>query len=217
MTSNDARARAPRRDAAENRLAILTAARSVLAADPEAPLDAVVSAAGLTRRAFYGHFSSREAMRVELARSGAERVTAAVLGCARPDSRVTLALIAARLWDEVDDVRLLTRQTVFGPHRSDIAEQLAPLRALVLDTARRGIESAELRQDMPAELLAKLIESSALAVLDLATQSSLPRQESRLLAIRSVLSTAGLSWSEIAELLATVQLEEPTELRGRDS
>jgi AcrR family transcriptional regulator len=42
-------ARAPRRDATENREAILAAAKTVLNRDPKAPLEAIAIEAGLTR------------------------------------------------------------------------------------------------------------------------------------------------------------------------
>lgn len=201
LSSSPSVRRAPRRDAAANRAALLVAARTVLGRDPEAPLEAIVSEAGLTRRAFYGHFPSRDAMRVELARTGAARVADAVRDVERPDSRVTLALLAARLWREVAEIRLLTQRTLHGPLKLEIAEPLAPVRALLLRTVERGIAAGELRRDIPAPILARLIESSAIAVLDEAAATALPSADARLLAMRSTLATAGLSWSETAGLL----------------
>lgn len=61
------RTRAPRRDAASNREALLDAARAILNRDPEASLDTIAAAAGLTRRAVYGHFPSRNTLLAELA------------------------------------------------------------------------------------------------------------------------------------------------------
>lgn len=48
--------RRQRRDAAENRAGILAAASQTLAADPHASVDQIARAAGLSRRALYGHF-----------------------------------------------------------------------------------------------------------------------------------------------------------------
>ena len=71
------RTRAPRSDAAKNRAALLDAARSELNRDPDASLDTIAAAAGLSRRAVYGHFPSRDALIAELAqlrcRSGRRR------------------------------------------------------------------------------------------------------------------------------------------------
>ncbi len=194
--------RAPRRDAAANREAILTAAQRLLARDPETPLDDIVREAGLTRRAFYGHFPSRDAMRAELARSGASRVGTALVGCVRDDARLTLALIAARLWSEVADVLALIPTTVRGPLSAEIAEPLAPLRALLVETTSRGARAGELRSDIEAGVLARLLEQSAVSALDEAGSRALDSVQGRLLVIRSVLSTAGLSWRETAEFIA---------------
>src|SRR4051794_36425220 len=121
--------RAPRRDATENRAAILAAALTVLSRDPDAPLEEIVAAAGLSRRAFYGHFASRDELRSELARRGAERVAAAVADIRHDDSRVEIALTAARMWEQIEHVRVLAQSTVRGPLQAVIADALAPLRA----------------------------------------------------------------------------------------
>lgn len=201
--------RARRRDAAENHAAILAAARVVLARDPDASLDEVATAAGLSRRSFYGHFASRDALRSEIARAGALRISDAIADIVGSDSRVVIALIAARLWREVGDVLLLTQRTVHGPRLDELAEPLTPVRSLLLRTVERGIGSGDLRQDMPAPTLARLIEASAIAVLDEAATTSLSPNEGRLLVMRSVLATAGLSWRETDDLiLATPDLND---------
>jgi AcrR family transcriptional regulator len=198
--------RAPRRDAAENRAAILAAAKTVLSRDPEAPLDEIVAAAGLSRRAFYGHFASREEMRAELARSGAERVAAAVREIRHEDSRVEIALIGTGLWEQIEDVRVLAQAAVRGPLQSVIAESLAPLRTTLAATVRRGIAAGELRTDIEAATLARLIEGAALAVLDEAARSNVSDASGRTLVVAATLGMAGLSWRETQELVATTPI-----------
>jgi AcrR family transcriptional regulator len=70
MTST-APERAPRKDAAENREAILRAAALLLNDDPDASLEAIAAAAGLSRRALYGHFATRDDLLRELVVLGA--------------------------------------------------------------------------------------------------------------------------------------------------
>ncbi|MFD1715004.1 TetR/AcrR family transcriptional regulator [Amnibacterium flavum] len=201
--------RAPRRDAAQNRESILTAARAVLASNPEAPLEDIVSAAGLTRRAFYGHFASRDELRVELARSGAQRVASAVADAERDDTRITLALVGLRMWDEVGDVRLLAQTAVRGPLLGELAAPLAPVRALLLRTVERGVTAGEIRTDIEPATLARLLEASAIAVLEEAAQTGIDGEGARRLVVRSVLSISGMSWQEIESLLAqTAELRE---------
>ena len=45
-----------------NRDALLRAAQAVLASDPHASLDTIARAAGLSRRALYGHFPDRDSL-----------------------------------------------------------------------------------------------------------------------------------------------------------
>jgi AcrR family transcriptional regulator len=203
MATIQSRERAPRRDAAENRAAILAAARTVLAGDPDAPLDAIVAAAGLSRRAFYGHFASRDELRREVAQQGAARVTAAVQDVSHPDSRVVLARIGARMWGEIEDFRVLAQRTIRGPLLDAIGDALAPLRELILATVTRGIENGELRQDMAPDTLARLIEGAALAVLDEAAAHQLDHASGVALVTGTTLGVAGLSWRETAEVVAT--------------
>jgi AcrR family transcriptional regulator len=204
--------RAPRRDAAENRAALLTAAAAVLARDPEAPLEAVAAAAGLSRRALYGHFSSRDDMWAELLRRGAERVQSAVTGVEHPDSRVEIALTGARLWEQVEDVRVLAQAAVRGPLQKMVGETLAPLRTALARSVTRGVAAGELRQDIEPARLARLIEGAALAVLDEATRFDVSDEEGRRLVMAATLAVAGLSWREARELVeATPELREGEE------
>ena len=112
------RPRAPRSDAAKNRAALLDAARVVLNRDPDAPLDAVASAAGLSRRALYGHFATRDDLIAELARLGAARVAEAAAALRDDDPVVDIALVGRLVWDDVEHVRVMTGAVVRGPHRS---------------------------------------------------------------------------------------------------
>lgn len=65
-----------RRDALANREALLRAAQSVLATNPTASLDVIAQAAGLTRRAVYGHFADRDSLLREVIAVGAQRFNA---------------------------------------------------------------------------------------------------------------------------------------------
>lgn len=175
----------------------------MLAGNPDAPLDDIVAAAGLTRRSFYGHFASRDELRVELAQSGAARVARAIDTAVRDDARVTLAVIGLRMWDEVGDVRMLAQTTLRGPLLGELATPLAPVRALLVHTVERGVASGEIRPDIAATTLAHLLEAAAIAVLDEAASGGLDDTVARQLVMRSVLSTAGLSWREIETLLSS--------------
>jgi AcrR family transcriptional regulator len=211
MSSAAVRARAPRRDATQNREAILTAAVAVLRGDPEASLDAVATAAGLSRRALYGHFSSREELLTELLGRGGARISGALAGVHHDDPRIHLALIGAALWREVQHVRVLAQLALHGPLERTVADALAPVRSSLRDAVRRGVAAGWFRPDIPLESLARLIEEAAIAVLDEAVRSELDEAAGRRLVMQVGLSVAGLSWHETAELLDTAPTLAPAD------
>lgn len=195
--------RRPRKDAAANRAGLLSAAARTLALDPGASVDAIARAAGLSRRALYGHFDDRDALVRELVSSGAQRFNAIA---ADPDLQLdtepaplVLARLTGRLWGEASHVQVAAAVALDERHVEDSAAALAPLRRTLMNLVRRGQDDETLRTDVAAPTLARLIEETARTVLVRLDASS---PEARSLVVRSVLSIAGLSWRETAELLA---------------
>lgn len=209
MTTSLQQSRALRRDAAENREAILAAATTVLRADPEASLDAVAAAAGLSRRALYGHFASRDELLAELLARGGARVAAALDGVRDDDPRVHLALVGAALWNEVQQVRVLAQLAVHGPLEQTVATALAPVRASVRDAVGRGVATGAFRRDVPLHTLARLIEEAAISVLDEAVRTDLRDADARRLVMAMGLSVAGLSWLDAAAVIDHVATPNP--------
>jgi AcrR family transcriptional regulator len=194
--------RAPRSDATQNRAALLSAAAATLRRDPDASLEAIAAEAGLSRRAVYGHFASRDDLVTAVLTQGAARVAASLADVAHADARIEIALIAATLWAEVEHVRVAAQLALKSPHREQVAEALAPARARLRATVTRGIHDKQLRGDIEAAALARLIESAAVAVLDEATRANLGYDAGRRLVMLSTLSMAGLGWREAEELIA---------------
>lgn len=191
--------RAPRRDAVENRAGILDAARTTLSTDPHASVDVIARSAGLSRRTLYGHFIDRDALIRELISSGAQRFNAIATSVDDPDARLALARLAARLWQEAAHVQVAAALALDEAHVEHTATALAPLRRTVAALARRGQEDGSFRTDLAAPTLARLIEEMARTVVsrtDAATTGAAN------VAVRTVLSIAGLSWREADELLA---------------
>ncbi|MCS5735953.1 TetR/AcrR family transcriptional regulator [Herbiconiux daphne] len=203
--------RAPRKDALENREAIVAAAAIVFRRDPEASLDAVAAEAGLSRRALYGHFASRDDLMAELLVRGGTRISAALLDVHDDDPRVHLALVGAAMWSEVQQVRVLAQLAIHGPLEKTIADALVPVRASVREAARNGVARGWFRPDIPVESLARLIEDAAIAVLDEAVRTDLSDDAGRRLVMSVGLSVAGLSWQDALALIdATPELAGPT-------
>ena len=103
--------RAPRRDATANREAILAAAAAALNEDIDTSLEAIAARAGLSRRAVYGHFASRDDLLVDVFTRGAARLAALLDPVSHPDARVEIALFGATLVAGLDWL-------VFQPERT---------------------------------------------------------------------------------------------------
>jgi len=190
--------RAPRRDSVENRAGILDAARATLANDPHASVDVIARSAGLSRRTLYGHFDDRDALIRELISSGAQRFNAIATSVDDPDSRIALARLAARLWQEAAHVQVAAALALDEAHVEHTAAALAPLRRTVAALVRRGQEDGSFRTDLAAPTLARLIEEMARTVVSRTDAASTGAAN---VAVRTVLSIAGLSWREADELL----------------
>lgn len=188
-----------RRDAVANRAALLRAAQSVLAANPNASLDAIAQVAGLSRRAVYGHFSDRDHLLRELIAIGATRFNAIAEATVADDPRVALAHLAARLWREAASVRAMANIALDDAHVRETVRALAPVRARVRSLTAAGVQRKVFRTDMPTELLAFLIEETARATLRELRPATADADSA---VVRVVLSMAGLSWQEQSDLLA---------------
>ena len=194
-------ARVPRRDATENRAALLVAARDVLNVDPEASLETIATRAGLSRRSVYGHFATRDDLLRELVRLGSGRVAGAVAGITHTDPVVRLALIGTRLWHEVEHVRVMALITVRGPLRSYAADALLPVRAAVLAAVGEALAASSIRSDVTASRLARLVEDSALSVLEESTREALPSRDGHRLVMMNMLGTLGYGWREAQDFI----------------
>lgn len=199
MTTLDPAPRRPRRDARENRVGILVAATETIARDPHASIDAIARSAGLTRRALYGHFEDRDALIREVVASGARRFNDIALRVDDSDPRLALARLASLLWQEASHVQVAAAIALDDAHVHQTADALAPLRRTVVAIVRRGQDDDLLRTDVAAPTLARLIEETARAVI---TRMDASSPEARSLAVRAVLSIAGMSWREADALLS---------------
>ena len=193
--------RPPRRDATENRAALLGAARIELNRDAGASLEAIAARAGLSRRAVYGHFATRDELLRELITVGAGRIATSVATVEHPDPVVRLALIASRLWREVDEIRVMAVFAVRGPLRTQVGAALAPLRQRVTDAIAEGATAGSVRRDIPVPRLARLVEDSALSALTEASRGSMPAPEAHRMTMLLVLATLGLGAAESAALI----------------
>ena len=197
VTTTEQPSRAPRRDATENRAALLDAAKTCLQQDPDASIETIAASAGLSRRAVYGHFPSRDDLVREVVTAGAARIAAAMpttsdLQELPPAAR--LAAIAVTLWSEVSHVRSMARVAVRSPFAEPVAEVFAPLRSQVRQACALGIADGAMRDDVDPETLGRLVEGACIAVLDEATRSGTSDEDGRRMVVVSALGMAGIDW-----------------------
>jgi AcrR family transcriptional regulator len=204
--------RAPRRDAADNRAALLAAARVSLNQDPDASLETIAAEAGLSRRSVYGHFANRDELLRELVTTGSERIAHALSGVTHPDPVIRLTLIASHLWREVANIRVMALLAVRGPLKVHTGAALGPLRRSVLDAIVEGQATGAIRTDIAAPRLAHLVEDSALAVLEESSEHPMADAEGHRLAVLVTLGAIGFGWRD-----AGAFIDSNAELFGEDT
>ncbi|HLT66369.1 MAG TPA: TetR/AcrR family transcriptional regulator [Microbacterium sp.] len=202
-----------RRDAVANRQALLDAAAELLRQDPQASIDAIATAAGLTRRAVYGHFPSRDALLEELLERGAARISGTLDGIRHDDPATQIAILASAIWRAIADIKLVVQMLVHGPFERLVGDAIAPVRRALLDAVERGAADGSFRQDQDPSLTSLLIERTALAMLDVAVARRLDDEQAQRMLAASALGIAGLDWRaalHTVDSLATYSSENPS-------
>ncbi|MDQ1111776.1 hypothetical protein QE418_001224 [Microbacterium testaceum] len=111
---------------------------------------------------------------------------------------MALARLASELWREAAHVQAAAALALDDAHLAETSDALAPLRRRIDGIVRRGQEAGELRTDLPAPTLARLLEETGRMVVARVDAGS---ATARSIAVCAVLSIAGLSWTEARALL----------------
>jgi len=187
-----------RRDAAQNRAGLVAAAAAALGEDPHSSIDTIARAAGLSRRAFYGHFADRDEMLSAVISAAGERFNAIAAAVTDDDPRVALLHLSRALWDEAAHVHSVAAVAVHETFAHRVADALDPLRQRLTEICTEGHARGVLRRDLPPAVTARLVEESVRAVI---TRMDAAVTEAHSLATRAALGVAGLDWREIEDLL----------------
>lgn len=188
-----------RRDATKNRETLLQAAQEMIAENPNASLDAIAQAAGLSRRALYGHFPDRDSLLREIVKASAQQYRELAAGAVHEDPRLALVYLAEGLWRASATVRASVHISMNEVYREAAAQALQPLKQRLSMLTRVGIDSGVFRADMSPDVLALLIEEAAKATLRDRRITAVDTADT---AVKVVLSIVGLSWVEQGKLLA---------------
>ena len=185
-----------RRDAEVNRDSLLEAALRALLDNPDAGLDAVASAAGLSRRTVYGHFASRDVLVGALADRVGEHVAAVVhrvrAGTAAHEHPLTaLARLEVALWRTVERYRLLGSLAARAEHRVRIQQHTGDLRAYRVDLIEAGRARGDLATALPVPVVVRLVQSVPISVFDAVLDGALAPEAAARVDALTVLAVAG--------------------------
>ncbi|MDX6740639.1 helix-turn-helix domain-containing protein [Actinocorallia sp. A-T 12471] len=149
-----------------NRLSILNAAREVLEADPEASMDDIAAVAGMVRRTLYGHFPTRQDLVGELVRAGAREFVADLgeVDVTARDPAEEMAALVLRTWGAADRFAKVIALARRGADGTLLAE-MEPFNAVVARLIAHGQRHGVFTNDLAPHMLARVLESGALAFL----------------------------------------------------
>jgi TetR/AcrR family transcriptional regulator, mexCD-oprJ operon repressor len=152
--SGTAAARPQRADARRNVAAILEAATTCLARDPEVSVADIAAAAGVGRITLYGHFKTRAELVDAVFVQVVERANATLASTdTSGDPVAALARLVAASWQIVHEFRNI----LAAAQRELPAERIRGVHIRVLDSVRdliaRGRQAGAFRTDLPEEWL----------------------------------------------------------------
>jgi AcrR family transcriptional regulator len=153
MAEAKARRRRQRSDARQSIGAVLDAAVRTLAGRPDASVDEIARAAGVSRQTVYAHFPSRDALIDAVTEQASAEFTALLDGLdlsqAPPAQALTRLLDAG--WQTAARYPFLWLQPAVDPGKD--AARHAPVLDRMLDIVRRGQASGDFDASVPAHWL----------------------------------------------------------------
>lgn len=153
MAETQARRRRQRPEARQSIAAVMDAAIRVLASRPDASMDEIARAAGVSRQTVYAHFPSRDALIDAVIERGTAEFTSLLDGVdldqAPPAQALTRLLDAG--WQIAARYPFLWLQPAVDPGKD--ADRHAPVLDRMLDIVRRGQASGDLDASVPAHWL----------------------------------------------------------------
>lgn len=153
MTEAQARRRRQRPEARQSIAAVMDAAIQTLASRPDASMDEIARAAGVSRQTVYAHFPSRDALIDAVIKRGTAEFTSLLDGVdldqAPPAQALTRLLDAG--WQIAARYPFLWLQPAVDPGKD--ADRHAPVMDRMLDIVRRGQASGDFDASVPARWL----------------------------------------------------------------
>jgi AcrR family transcriptional regulator len=153
MTEKPVRRRRQRSDARQSIAAVLDAAVRTLGERPDASMDEIARAAGVSRQTVYAHFPSRDALIDAVVGQASAEFTALLDGLdldREPPARALTRLLEAG-WQIAARYPFLWLQPAVDPGKD--ADRHAPVLDRMLDIVQRGQASGDFDASVPAHWL----------------------------------------------------------------
>ncbi|SFO87333.1 TetR/AcrR family transcriptional regulator [Actinomadura madurae] len=149
-----------------NRLSILSAAREVLAADPDASMDDIAAAAGMVRRTLYGHFPTRRDLVAALVQVGAEEFVSRLgaIDVEAADPGTELAGMVLRTWSEARRFAPVIELARRGAADA-VTAAMEPFNTAVAHLIGRGQQRGIFTNRLDPGVLSRVLENVALTFL----------------------------------------------------
>lgn len=144
-----------RADAERSIAAILDAAVPLLGDRPDASMDDIAEAAGVTRQTVYAHFSSRDALLGAVVARVTEQVTAVIDAAELDQGSATDALVrfVDASWQTLERTPLLLRLPVVPVGPREELDRHEPITSRLATLIRRGQRAGEFDRDVTPEWL----------------------------------------------------------------
>jgi AcrR family transcriptional regulator len=151
MTQARARTRRQRSDARQSITAVIDAAIRTLGDRPDASMDEIARAAGVTRQTVYAHFPSRDALIDAVVEQASAEVTGLLDGLDQASPAQALTRLLDAGWQVAARYPFLWLQPAVDPGKD--ADRHAPVLDRMLDIVRRGQASGDFDASVPAHWL----------------------------------------------------------------
>jgi AcrR family transcriptional regulator len=144
-----------RADAERSIAAILDAAVALLGDRPDASMEDIAEAAGVTRQTVYAHFSSRDALLGAVVARVTEQVATVIAAAELDQGSATDALVrfVDASWQTLERTPLLLRLPVAPVGPREELDRHEPITSRLAELIRRGQRAGEFDRDVPPEWL----------------------------------------------------------------
>ncbi|MBU6533785.1 TetR/AcrR family transcriptional regulator [Streptomyces sp. NPDC057245] len=189
-----------------NRRHILDVALVELLRSPDASMNQIALAAGLSRRTVYGHFTSRDALVAAIIGEAIEAVEQAHAagreGVADPAEALARSLLA--VWKVVDRYRLLLSLAQQSLTMEGIRDRLGAVHGAGTQLIQRALEEGSFSSPLPPEGLRYVLEGVLFSMMEATNNGQVRAEEAGYAVTVTLLCAAGMPHPRAAELVARI-------------